>query len=464
MSKHKLLITTPIYYINDAPHIGHAYTTIAADILTRYWRKRGADVFFLTGTDEHGLKVSQTADKYGQSPKEYADYVSAKYKTTWSLLNINYDNFIRTTDVHHEDFVKKFLQKLYDQGEIYKDAYKGLYCVGCESYEDRKDLLQGDICPIHKTRCEEISEEIYFFKLSKYQNRLIEAIQSKTFLIEPETRRNEVFRFLSKEPLKDLAISRSKVSWGIPIPWDRSQTVYVWVDALLNYITGSYDIWPPQTQLMAKDIFRFHAIIWPALLIASGYELPKRLFIHGYFTIDGIKMSKTIGNVVDPVKIARTYGPDALRYFLFREIPFGLDGDFSIDRFEKRYKADLSNDLGNLFQRILSMARIYKINWKYNASPKIYPEINKAIEELRFSDALNKIWQIITEANQQIDMERPWDLVKSNPKELTELMKGLLETLSQLANLLEPFMPGTSLKMIDQLKSGNPEPLFPRLR
>lgn len=463
MEKNKFFITTPIYYINDAPHIGHAYTTIAADIVARYWRKRGMDVFFLTGTDEHGLKVSQAAEKFGETPQKYADKMAAKYKTTWTLLNISYDYFIRTTDSHHEDFVKKFLQKLYDQGEIYKDKYKGLYCVGCEAYEYQKDLMPGNICPIHKTKCEEISEEIYFFKLSKYQYQLMEAIQSKKFLIEPETRRNEVFQFLAKEPLKDLAISRSKVSWGIPIPWDKTQTVYVWVDALLNYITGSFGIWPPKMQLMAKDIFRFHAIIWPAMLIATGLELPKKLFIHGYFTIDGVKMSKSIGNVIDPIKVAKTYGTDALRYFIFREVPFGQDGDFSIDRFEKRYKADLANDLGNLFQRILSMAKIYKIKWKYQISPKVFPEINEAIEELKFSEALNKIWQMITEANQQIDMERPWDLAKTNPKKLAELIKSLLEMLSQVSDLLEPFMPETSMKMIAQLKSRNPEPLFPKL-
>jgi methionyl-tRNA synthetase len=462
MNTGRFFVTTPIYYINDAPHIGHAYTTIAADILARYFKNRGAEVFFLTGTDEHGQKISQAAAKNGVKVENYANDMALKYQAAWSYLNIKYDSFIRTTDPSHTTFVQKFVQKLYDNGEIYKDQYKGLYCVGCEMYENQKDLLPGNICPIHKTKCEEISEDIYFFKLSKYQNQLMEAIQSKKILIEPEERRNEVFQFLAKEPLKDLAISRSRVDWGIPLPWDKKQTVYVWVDALLNYITGSRGIWPPTVQIMAKDIFRFHAIIWPALLIATGYELPEKIFIHGYFTIDSVKMSKSLGNVVDPIEIAKVYGVDALRYFLFREVPFGRDGDFSLDRFDKRYKADLANDLGNLFQRVIIMAKKYKVEWNYRISPKNSPEINKAIEELRFSDALNLIWQIITEANQQIDMERPWDLAKTNEKQLQSLIVSLLEVLSQIAGLLNPFMPQTTEKMIKQLKTLEAEPLFPR--
>lgn len=458
----RFFITTPIYYINEAPHIGHAYTTIAADILSRYWKKRGAEVFFLTGTDEHGLKVFQAAEKKRMKPKAFADEMALKYQAAWSFLNIKYDNFIRTTEPTHEKFVQDFLQKLYDNGEIYQDKYSGLYCVGCEEYKTREDLKPGNICPIHKTKCEEVFEEIYFFKLSKYQNQLMKLIQSKQLVICPEKRKNEVFQFLAKEPLRDLAISRTKVSWGIPVPWDKSQTIYVWFDALLNYISGSRGLWPPSTQLMAKDIFRFHAIIWPALLLASGYEIPEKLFIHGYFTINGEKMSKTVGNVIDPIEIAKVYGVDALRYFIFREVPFGEDGDFSIDRFEMRYKADLANDLGNLVQRVIAMAERYKIDWGYLMSDRKYFNINESIENLNFSDALGSIWKLITEANQQIDMEKPWELAKENSPKLKLLISSLLQFLADLSNLLEPFMPDTSREIINQLKTKNYQPLFPR--
>jgi methionyl-tRNA synthetase len=462
MDRGRFFITTPIFYANSAPHIGHANAIIAADILARYWKNRGAEVFFLTGTDEHGAKVAQAAAEKNMQPKAFVEKVSLQYKAAWSFLNIEYDNFIRTTESYHEKFVQEFLQKLYDNGDIYKDKYSGLYCVACEEYKIKKELLPGDICPIHKTKCQKVFEEIYFFKLSKYQNQIMEAIQSKKLVIEPEKRKNEVFQFLAKEPLRDLAITRSKVPWGIPVPWDKSQTIYVWVDALLNYISGSRGLWPPTIQLLGKDIFRFHAIIWPALLLATGYELPEKLFVHGFLTVNGQKISKTIGNVIDPIEIAKVYGVDALRYFLFREVPFGEDGNFSIDRFEKRYKSDLANDLGNLLQRVLVMKQKYKIKWDYKISTRVYRHINQAIEDLHFSAALEAIWKMISEANKQIDMERPWELAKTNPDRLNKLIGGLLEALSDIANLVSPFMPETSRKIIDQLETGRMVPLFPR--
>lgn len=458
----RFFVTTPIYYVNDNPHIGHAYTTIAADIMARYWRRRNAEVFFLTGTDEHGAKIARSAQAREMAPKAFVDEISAKYKKLWETLNISYDNFMRTTDPDHEKFVQNFLQKLYDNGEIYKDKYEGLYCVGCEEYKAEDDLEPGNICPLHKKPCELIKEEIYFFKLSKYQDQILEAIQGGKLTIEPESRRNEIFKFLAKEPLKDLAISRSKVEWGIPLPWDSGQTIYVWVDALLNYISSSKGFWPPNLQLIAKDIFRFHAIIWPAMLLATGYDLPEKLFIHGYFTINGQKMSKTLGNVIDPTEIAKVYGADAFRYFVLREVPFGQDGDFSIHRFEERYRADLANDLGNLLQRTLVMGAKYQIPWSYVKPTKRYPEIEKAIEELRFSDALALIWQIISEANQKIDTEKPWEVAKTDQDKLAKILGSLLDTLVDVAGLIEPFMPETSAKMTGQLQTGKAEPLFPR--
>jgi len=458
----RFLVTTPIYYVNDSPHIGHAYSTIAADILARYWKNRGAETFFLTGSDEHGMKIAQAAAKAGITPKEFADKISNKYKEAWSELNIGYNNFIRTTDADHEKFVQDFVQKLYDNGDIYPDKYSGLYCVGCEEYKKDEDLEKGNICPVHKKECEMIEEDIYFFKLSKYQGQILEAIQSGKYSIEPESRRNEIFKFLAKEPLRDLAISRSKVEWGIQIPWDKNQTIYVWVDALLNYLSGSKGFWPPQLQIIAKDIFRFHAIIWPAMLLATGYELPEKLFIHGYFTINGQKMSKSLGNVVDPVEIAKVYGTDALRYFVMREVPFGADGDFSLDRFDQRYRADLANDLGNLFQRTIVMAANAKVHWEYVGPIKKFPEFDALMEELKFSDALGLIWKMISEANVLIDAEKPWELAKVDPAKNEKLLQGLLDTLANISDLIGPFMPETQAKMIEQLKTGKPEVLFPR--
>jgi methionyl-tRNA synthetase len=281
-------------------------------------------------------------------------------------------------------------------------------------------------------------------------------------LVEPVERRNEILSFLTKEPLQDLAISRSKVSWGIPIPWDNSQTIYVWVDALLNYITGSRGNWPPSLHIIGKDIFRFHCIIWPAMLLAVGLELPRKIFIHGFLTVGGEKLSKTLGNTIDPLQFVKLYGVDPLRFFLFREIPFGQDGDFSLDRFEKRYASDLANDLGNLVQRVITMANNAKISWQYRTITKPFHQIDQAIENLKFDKALELMWDIITEANQKIDAEKPWELTKTNPKRSTEVISQLLLALSQIAYELEPFMPETAWSIVEQLKSLKPYPLFPR--
>ena len=455
-------VTTAIDYASDVPHIGHTQEKIAADILARYWRRRGRDVFFLTGTDEHGLKVFQAAQKKGQEPKQFVDNIALKYQATWSALEIKYDNFVRTTDSDHEKYVQQFVQKLYDLGEIYKDRYQGLYCVACEEYKVKTELLPGNLCPVHQTQCQAVYEDVYFFHLSKYKQQILDLIKNKKIEVEPQTRRNEIVSFLTKEPLQDLAISRSKVTWGVPVPWDNSQTIYVWIDALLNYITGSRGNWPPSLHLIGKDIFRFHTIIWPSLLLAVGLELPRKIFIHGFLTINGEKISKARGNIIDPLEIVKMYGVDALRYFLFREVPFGQDGDFSIDRFEKRYQSDLANDLGNLVQRVLTMASTAKIQWQYRTITKPFHQIDRAIEGLKFDKALELIWDIITEANQKIDSEKPWEQAKTNPKRFTEVMTQLLQALSQIAYQLEPFMPETAWSITEQLKSLKPYVLFPR--
>lgn len=460
--KEVFFVTTAIDYASDIPHIGHAYEKIAADILARYWRRRGKEVFFLTGTDEHGLKILQAAQKKGLPPKQFVDEISLRYRAAWSALEIRYDNFIRTTEPEHEKYVQDFVQKLYDLGEIYKDRYEGLYCVGCEEYKTKGELGPDETCVIHQSKCQPVYEDVYFFRLSKYQKKLIEVIEKEKISIEPKERRNEILSFLKKEPLRDLAISRRKVSWGIPVPWDKTQTIYVWVDALLNYISGSRGHWPAYLHLIGKDIFRFHCIIWPGLLLAAGMELPRKIFIHGFLTVNGEKLSKTRGNVIDPLQIVRIYGVDALRYFLFREIPFGQDGNFSIDRFEKRYQSDLANDLGNLVQRVLTMAKSYKIPWKYRQVTKSYYQIDRAIENLEFSKALDAIWQIIIEANQKVDSEKPWALAEDNRQQLNNVIFQLLDAIAQIAYQIEPFLPETSWQIIEQLQSFKPNPLFPR--
>lgn len=474
-NKVKFYITTPIYYSNQPPHVGSAYTTIAGDVIARYHRLLGEDVFFLTGVDEHGSKVAQAAKEAGKNPQEFCNEISVKFKKTWKILNISNNGFIRTTDPQHEKAVQKVTQQLLNNGFIYKGKYEGLYCVGCERYLTKSDLVNGK-CPEHQKEPELLKEECYFFKLSKFQNQLLKEIKDDKFKIEPLERKNEMLGFFKKQKLKDIAISRSKVEWGIKLPFDRTHTAYVWVDAFLNYLTGIDwkgepkilpNFWPPNIQLMAKDILRVHATIWPGLLLALNIPLPKQLFVHGFFTVNGQKMSKSLGNVIDPVYLAEKYGVDTLRYFLLREIPFGQDGDFSETRLKERYNSDLAKGLGNLVARVITLATKLKVKSEklkvtvqnQKVVDNTLKKYRKALDEFKFNEALISIWELISFCDKYIEKERPWE----EKEDQEEVIGNLLFAISNIAEMLQPFLPETSEKIFKQLKTKKAKPLFPRI-
>jgi methionyl-tRNA synthetase len=460
----KFYITTAIDYVNSNPHIGHAYEKIAADVVARYYRTIGDDVLFQVGTDEHGLKIYKAAKLADKDPQKFTDEVSQKFQKAWKNLDISFDNFVRTTNPDHETKVKGYLEKLKAKGLIYKGEYSGFYCVSCEEYKKEEELEDGN-CPVHKKKCEKIKEEVYFFKLSKFKTQIYNLINSSEMIIEPESRKNEVLSFL-KDDLKDVAISRSKVKWGIPVPWDKNHTIYVWVDALFNYITGENDekFWPANIHIIGKDIIRFHCVIWPAILLALEMDLPKKIFAHGYLTVNGEKMSKTTGNVIDPNMLVSKYGANAVRYFLLREFPFGTDGDFSESRLQERYSADLANDLGNLVQRVLKMINQNKITVNSKqVTVKILPKIAKDIEDLKLKEALDKIWELVVEANQSIDKNKPWELAKSDSVKLEKFLQEISDKILLIAENLKPFLPNTSQQIFQQFKDLNPEVLFPKI-
>ncbi len=468
----KFYLTTPIYYVNDFPHIGHAYTTIAADVLARWHTLNGKEVFFLTGTDEHGAKIVQAAQNQGKSPKEFCDEIVLGFKSAWKDLEITNDGFIRTTDPEHEKAVQFFLDKLNKSGYIFKSKYEGLYCIPCEKFMSEEDLDKEGCCPNHKKKPIIHSEENYFFKLSAFKDKLLAILTDEKnpnhLAVFPNERRNEIIGKL-KTGLEDISISRSALEWGITLPFDKSQTVYVWIDALLNYITAiGYSLndnnfkklWPCDLHLMAKDILWFHSVIWPAMLLAVGIEPPKKLFAHGFFTINGEKMSKTLGNVIRPGELISKFGKDATKYLLLSLFPFGTDGDISWQALKEKYNVDLANNLGNLVSRTTSMVFKYfqgTIPERKGGTVFSIKEELKATEplfdELSFSIIIDKIQKSIDRANRYIESCAPWKMAKENNPALADIMYDLLQAIGQISLYLLPIMPNMTKSVWNQLNA-----------
>lgn len=464
-------ITTPIYYVNGKPHIGHAYTSILCDAFARFRKMLGEGTFYLTGTDEHGIKVQKAAAAEGKEPKAFVDGIVPQFKELWERLDVRYDRFIRTTDGYHKEVVQKVLSDLEKKGDIYKASYQGWYCTPCESFWTELQLKEGK-CPDCGRGVEKLEEENYFFKLSKYQDWLIEYIQKTPDFVRPDYRKNEILAFL-REPLEDLCITRPKarLSWGIDYPGSKDHVVYVWFDALLNYLSAaSYltdpkrfgSLWPADLQLVGKDILRQHAVYWPIMLKAMGVEMPKLVFAHGWWKIGGAKMSKSLGNIVDPVEIVKKYGSDALRYFLMREVTLGLDGTYSEDLLAERYASDLANDLGNLWHRTASMIEKYfegKVpapagGHSFLDLQKLWLGVRQDMLGYDPREALAKIWAVITRANQFVEETKPWALAKDPAKksELGNALWVLADCVAHLGVLLQAFMPVTAERILSRMK------------
>ena len=473
MDGRNFYITTPIYYVNDIPHIGHAYTTIACDVMSRYKRMKGYDVRFLKGTDEHGQKIQTAAEAKGMTPQELVDKIHVNFKDLWKVLDIGNDDFIRTTEPRHIRVVQAMFGKLMEQGDIYKGTYEGQYCVPCETYVPESSAGEGNTCPDCGRPLTLMQEESYFFRASKYVPRLIEHYEKHLSGVMPRIRYNEIMSFLRGE-VRDQSVSRTTLKWGIPIPGDEKHVIYVWFDALINYATavGYLDdpamfrkYWPSVRHVVGKDIIRFHCVIWPLMLLALGLEPPVSVIAHGWWTVDGEKMSKSKGNVVDPFKMAELYGADAFRYFLLREVPFGHDGDFSEAALVGRINSDLANDLGNLLNRTLQMIVSYRdgvvpagklddpLDNELRALAKATLErVDEAMERFAFDEALKTVWALVGRANKYIDETMPWKLAKEGQeKKLDSVLLSLYEALRLSALLIAPYMPGTSRRIWEQL-------------
>jgi methionyl-tRNA synthetase len=464
-------LTTPIYYVNDKPHIGHAYTTMLADVLVRHQRQRGQETFFLTGVDEHATKVARVAEAQGLSPQEYVDQISEVWRELPARLNATNDFFIRTSDDGHKAFVRDFLQRIYDNGHVYEDVYAGLYCVGCEAFKNEDELVDGK-CPEHGVEPEWIEEKNYFFRLSAFQQPLLDLYDARPDFVRPGFRYNEARSFIAGG-LEDFSISRSSTSWGIPLPWDEDQVCYVWVDALINYLSAltyarpgedlTDEFWPSVHHLMAKDILRFHCVFWPALLLAAGYPVPKQIFVHGYLLLDDRKISKSLGNVIDPLDLIDVYGADAVRYWAARAVSFGQDGSASLADVQERYERELGNDLGNLLSRTTAMIARYRDGRL--AGPGRSPEIAEAIakvaeevpalfDEWNITAAADRIWELVRRLNRYVEESQPWVVAKDETRaeELSGILYDLADGLRVAAIALSPYLPETAPQILAALR------------
>jgi methionyl-tRNA synthetase len=458
-------VTTPIYYVNAEPHLGHAYTTIAADVLARHMRQRGEDVFFLTGTDEHGEPVAQAAERQGVSPRELADRNAERFRALTKTLNATNDFFIRTSDPEHEAAVQRVLQQVYDNGYVYEGTYEGWYCPRCADFKTDAELIDGDKCPIHLIELEREKEDNYFFKLSAFQEQLEELYADRPDFVGPQSRYNEALSFI-KSGLNDVSLTRARLRWGVTVPWDESQVFYVWFDALLNYYTAltyarpgedlTDHYWPANVHLIGKDILKFHTVFWPALLMAAGIEVPRRVYVHGYLLMrhgdQDIKMSKSLGNVIDPFQVIDLYGVDSLRYYLLREVSFGQDGSVSPEGFEKRYDTELANEYGNLVSRTANMIRRFCDGTVPDAPPAealaadfadAADRVCAQVDAVDLSAALDSMWQLVRRLNQYLQDEQPWKLAKdaSQAERVRSILYGVAEGLRVVSVLLHPFMP-----------------------
>lgn len=468
----KYFVTTPIYYVNAEPHLGHAYSTMAADVLARHMRQRGADVFFLTGTDEHGEPVETAAEREGISPQELADRNAEKFRRMMPTIDASNDFFIRTSDPRHGERVAEIMQRVYDNGWVTKGVYEGWYCPRCADFKTERELGPGNTCPIHEIPLEREREENWFFRLSAFQERLEALYEERPDFVVPEFRRNEAVAFI-KQGLEDVSLSRPKLKWGMRLPWDPDQRMYVWFDALLNYVTAlgfaregedlTERFWPADMHVMAKDILKFHAVIWPALLWAAGLEPPRRMVIHGYLLMGEKKMSKSLGNVLDPFEVIERFGSDALRFYCFREVSFGQDGSISTAGFEARYETELANDYGNLASRVLAMVDRYRdgtvpeaqvdatLAEDFEGAPA---KVCELLDRAELSQALDLVWGLVRRLNRFVEETRPWELAKdeADPERLDEVLYNLVEGLRVTTLLLAPYLPRTAETLLAALR------------